>query len=236
MWGIAVRHRAAAAGAAVLALAAGLTACTGGSDDDGESRTPGAVTASPVAGRQACTNGTYTWTNVGQTKRMTGITRPEPLGKGGGSLTYQLSRVYTPHQSVEGSGPALSSAEVLYALGKKTGVIDSDVATLAEDDGMTYSFTDVTAKAPALNPGVTDSVGGAGRIVQYAYVVEVAGDFRYSCADGGDVLGHAVGWKIDGHGIIDCDHSIDGPAGDTALARSAAVLACTPGSAALKTA
>lgn len=228
-----VRHWAARA--AVLALAAGLTACTGGSYGDGENRRTDAVTASPVARRQACANGTYTWTNVAQTKRLTGITRPEPLGKGGGRLTYGLSRVYTPHQTVEASGPALSSAEVLYSLGKKTGVIESDVATLAEDDGMEYSFTDVTAKAPALNPGVTSSVKGAGRFVQYAYVGEVAGDFRYSCADGADVLGHAAGWKTDGNGIIDCDHSIDGTAGEAVLARSAAVLACDPGSAAVKT-
>ncbi|WP_460069109.1 hypothetical protein [Streptomyces sp. YKOK-I1] len=222
-----------AAGTAALALAAGLTACTEGAVAGKETGAP-AATVSPAAVEKACAKGTYTWTNVGQTKRLTGITRPEKLGKGGGRLTYRLTRVYTPHQSVEAAGPALSSAEVLYSLGKKTGVIDSDVATLAEDDGMTYSFTDVTAKAPALNPGMLESTDGAGRIVQYAYVVEVAGDFHYSCADGEDVLGHAVGWKVDGNGIIDCDHSIDGPAGDTALARSAAVLVCTPGSAALK--
>ncbi|MFJ8109712.1 hypothetical protein [Streptomyces sp. NPDC096132] len=231
-----ITGRSWAAGVAAVALAAGLTACTGGPDDDGGGKaTSGAkvASASPATGKRACTNGTYTWTGIGQTKRLTGITEPERLGKGGGRLTYRLTRVYTPHQSVEASGPALSFAEVLFSLGKKTGLIQSDAATAAEDDSKD-AFADVNRKAPDLNPGGTNAVDGAGRFVQYAYTVEVAGDFRYSCADGTDVLGHAVGWKIDGSGIIDCDHSIDGDPGDTALARSAALLVCDPGSAATK--
>ncbi|MFI7503906.1 hypothetical protein ACIBVL_36580 [Streptomyces sp. NPDC049687] len=229
-------RRSWAAGVAAVALAAGPTACTGGSDDDGAGGKTGArrASAGPVAEKQACTDGTYTWTGIGETKRLTGVTEPESLGKGGGRLTYRLARVYTPHQSVEGHGPALSSAEVLFSLGKKAGLIESDATTAAEDDSED-AFTDVNRKAPELNENGTDSVDGAGRFVRYAFTTEVAGDFRYSCADGTAVLGHAVGWKADGGGILDCDHSIEGLSGDdVSLARSAARLVCDAGSVATK--
>ncbi|MGW0578682.1 hypothetical protein ACWD25_22565 [Streptomyces sp. NPDC002920] len=219
------------AGLITAALLTGLVACTGGAKDDGAkpSGATGPASASPVAGKQACTNGTYTWSGVRTAERLTGVSEPERLGKDGGRLTYPLARVYTPHQSVEAEGPAPSSSEVLFSLGRKAGVIDSDAATLAEDDGMTYSFTDVNAKAPELNEDGTDSVDGAGLFVRYAFMTEVEGDFRYSCADGTAVLGHAVGWKTDAGGLLDCDRSVT-----EAMARTAAELVCAPGSAAAK--
>ncbi|MER5432963.1 hypothetical protein [Streptomyces sp. NPDC002588] len=225
-----VQRRIRAAGVAAVALAAGLTACTGGSDDDGGKRSaaPGA-SASPVAGKRACPDGTYTWTGVQETERLTGLSEPEALGKGGGRLTYPLTRLYTPRQSVESRGAALPSAEVLFSLGRKTGLIESGAATPAED-GTADVFTDVHAKAPEINGQEVSEVDGAGHFVQYAYTTEVAGDFRYSCADGTAVRGHAVGWKADGGGVLDCDESV----GDAALARDAARLACDAGTAATR--
>lgn len=231
-----IARRSWAAGVAAVALAAGLTACSGGSDEggDGDSKASAsqAATVSPASGKQACADGTYTWSGVRETKRLTGVSEPERVGKGGGTLTERPARVYTPRQSVEAHGSALSSAEVLFSLGRKAGVIESDADTLADEDGTTYTFTDVNAKAPELNDSGSYKVDGAGRFIQYAYTVEVAGDFRYDCADGTDVLGHAVGWKVDGFGLLDCDAAIGG--GDEKLARNAARLGCEAGAEAVR--
>ncbi|MCG7204667.1 hypothetical protein [Streptomyces arenae] len=217
-------RRIRATGLAAVALAAALTACTaggGGGGGDGH----GTTAARP----KACRGGTFTWSGVKQSDRLTGVSASQRLGKGGGALENPLRRVYTPHPSVRTEGPALSPAEVLFSLGKRIGEIDSTAATLADDDsGTTYVFTDVHAKAPALDDGFT-RIDGPGDIVAYAGVREVTGTFRYSCRDGASSTGQARNWRVDLAGLVNCGETVG-----AGIARQAARLSCEDGSAARK--
>ncbi|WP_143145072.1 hypothetical protein [Streptomyces humi] len=214
-------RRIRVAGPAAVALAAVLTACTGGGDGGGD--------GGRDARAGACTDGTFTWSGVTQTDRLTGVSASERLGAGGGVLKNPLRRVYTPRVSVRAEGPAISPAEVLFSLGKRIGEIDSTAATLAADDsGTTYAFTDAHAEAPSLDAGFT-GLDGAGDFVAYAGVREVTGTFRHSCPDGASSTGRARSWKVDLNGVLDCDDAVD-----EALARQAARLSCEAGAAAAK--
>ncbi|MGW5650927.1 hypothetical protein [Streptomyces humi] len=215
-------RRIRATGLAAVALVAGLTACTGGGGGGGGGGDAHGTTA---ARPKACRGGTFTWSGVKQSDRLTGVSASQRLGKGGGALENPLRRVYTPQPSVRTEGPALSPAEVLFSLGKRIGEIDSTAATLADDDsGTTYVFTDVHAKPPALDQSFTRTEA-AGDIVTYAGVREVAGTFRYSCADGTTTTGRARTWKVDLAGLVIC-----GDTADVAIARQAARLSCEAGS------
>ncbi|MFJ7177292.1 hypothetical protein ACIQXA_13000 [Streptomyces massasporeus] len=194
-----------------------LVACTAeaGGDEAGKGRRTGKAAA------KACADGTFTWSQVTKRDRLTGVSDPERLGEGGGSLQNRMRRVYTPRPSVRADGPAPSPAEILFSFGKKTGEIDSDARTLAEAGGDTWSFTDVRLPAPDLDDDrVTPHA--AGEFVQYAGVREVSADFRYTCPDGRTVSGHARNWTVDISGLTDCDERPD-----SALAREVARRACT---------
>ncbi|MFD5481653.1 hypothetical protein [Streptomyces hawaiiensis] len=206
-------RRACTAGLVVGVLVTGLTACTGDTDGHGTARETDRATAT------ACAKGTFTWARVTTRDRLTGVSDPERLGKGG-ALRNPVRRVYTPSPSVRADGPAPSAAEVLFSLGKRTGEIDSDARTLAEAGGETWSFTDVRQPAPELDDDrVTPRA--AGEFVQYAGVREVSADFRYTCPDGRTVSGHARNWTVDIAGLTDCDERPD-----SALAREVARHAC----------
>ncbi|MCX5423385.1 hypothetical protein [Streptomyces sp. NBC_00078] len=216
-----------AAGLAGVALAAGLTGCSGG----GDGRAAAAAKSSAPAVAKACTDGTYTWSAVKKTEKLTGVSGVQSLGKGGGTLSGPLERVYTPRASVKASGPALSPAEVLFSLGKKSGEIQSDARTLAEAGGDAWQFTDVNVKAPPLDGGRI-TVEGPGEIVEYAGVREVAGDFSYTCPGGATTNGRARSWQEDLSGVVDCQEGFDG----SGTARQAARLSCEPGSPATRNA
>ncbi|MFD3590431.1 hypothetical protein [Streptomyces sp. NPDC058683] len=217
-----------ATGLASLVLAAGLTACTGGTGG-GDGRPGGGASGTGTAAAKACGDGTFSWSAVKKSDRLTGVSENERLGAGGGALRNPLERVYTPRPSVRTQGPALSPAEVLFSLGKKIGEIDSTARTLADDDsGTTHAFTDVHAKAPALDNGAV-RLDGAGDYVTYDGVREVTGDFRYSCPDGRTTTGHARSWTVDLSGVLDCGETMD-----ARIARQAARLSCETGSAATK--
>ncbi|GHE32838.1 hypothetical protein [Streptomyces capitiformicae] len=221
-------RNSAAAGLAAVALVVGLTACTGDEKDE-----PKSSGKSDKAAVKACADGTFTWTGVKKTEKLTGVSQIESVGAGGGKLTERLERVYTPRPSVETTGPAISSGEVLFSLGKKIGEIQSDARTLAEAEaeGDTSSFTDVNVKAPDINDGSTE-VDGAGEFVEFAGVREVAGDFSYACPDGKTTTGHARTWQIDITGVLQCDEEVDG----SDLALQAARHSCEEGSAATESA
>ncbi|NUQ97212.1 MAG: hypothetical protein HOY79_11855 [Streptomyces sp.] len=211
-----------AAGLAGVVLVAGLTGCSGGGDG------MAAAKSSAPAVAKACANGTFSWSGVKKTEKLTGFSGVQMLGKGGGPLSGPLTRVYTPRKSVKASGPAVSPAEVLFSLGKKAGAIESDARTLAED---TSGFTDVHAKAPSLDGGRT-TVEGAGEIVKYRAVREVTGDFSYTCPGGTTAKGHAGSWQDDITGVLDCQESV----GHSGIAREAARHSCEPGSPATRNA
>jgi hypothetical protein len=171
----------------------------------------------------ACANGTFTWSHLTERDRLTGVSDPERLGKGGDALQSPMRRVYTPSPLVRAAGgPAPSAAEILFSLGKKAGEIDSDARTLAEAGGETWSFTDVRQPAPKLD---NDRVAphAAGEFVQYAGVREVSADFRYTCPDGRTVSGHARNWTVDITGVLDCDERPE-----SALGRQAVRQVCEP--------
>jgi hypothetical protein len=217
-------RRVWAAGPAAAVLAVGLMGCTGG-DDDGDGRSSGRTDETVV---QACTGGTFTWSGVTRTDRLTGVSEMQRIGDGGGRLTHRMERVYTPGPSVKTEGPAVSAAEVLYSLGRKIGEIDSDAPTLAKDDsGTTYVFADPKAKAPGLDSRVS-RVDGSGEFVTYAGVREVTGDFRYSCPDG-TTTGHARNFTVDLQGVLSCDEPLSSGDKDT-VALQAARRSCAEGS------
>ncbi|MFJ3443356.1 hypothetical protein ACIPM2_19545 [Streptomyces sp. NPDC086081] len=208
-------RRACAAGLAIGALLAALTACTG---EPGARATP---RESGTSRARACAEGTFTWSPVTTRDRLTGVSRPERLAEGGGALRNHVRRVYTPVPSVRADGPAPPAAEVLFSLGKETGEIDSDAPTLAEA-GDTWAFTDPGQRAPALGEDrVTPRE--AGTYYQYAGVREVSADFRHTCQDGRTVVDRARTWTVDIAGVTGC-----GERPDTALAREAARRACGP--------
>jgi hypothetical protein len=209
-------RQACTAGLIIGVLVTGLTACT--EDAGGEGEGKGGKTGKAVA--KACADGTFTWSHVTKRDRLTGVSDPERLGKGGGALQHPMRRVYTPSPSVRADGPAPSSAEILFSLGKKIGEIDSDARTLAEAGGDTWSFTDVRQPAPKLDDGSV-TPHEAGEFIQYAGVREVSADFRYTCPDGRTVSGHARNWTVDISGLTGCDERPD-----SALSREVARRAC----------
>jgi hypothetical protein len=193
-----------AAGSAMAVVVAGLAGCTDG-DDDGAVKSGGRTGEAVV---RACAGGTFTWSGVTSTDRLTGVSEPQRIGGGGGRLTHRMEGVYTPTPSVTAEGHAVSAAEVLYSLGRKIGEIDSDAPTLAEDDsGTTYVFADPKAKAPGLDSRAS-RVDGSGEFVTYAGVRQVTGDFRYSCADG-TTTGHARNHTVDLQGVLACDEPVN---------------------------
>jgi hypothetical protein len=204
--------------------------CTSGSGTDGQrSDARGSEDASARAATAAkpCARGTFTWSNVTKRERLTGASAAEDLGADGGKLQNPLRRVYTPRVSVRSQGSAPAPAEVLFSLGKKAAVIDSNAQTLGEAaDGESWAFTDVRTPAPKLDKGpvALDGRGGAGTFVQYAGVKEVEADFHYSCPKGGTATGHARSWTVDVTGVLDCGHSVE-----TDLARAAARHSCDQG-------
>jgi hypothetical protein len=209
-------RRARTAGLVIGALVTGLTACTGGAGGDRADQGRKA----DQAVTKACADGTFTWSHVTERDRLTGVSGPERLGRGGGALQNPVRRVHTPSPSVRADGPAPPAAEILFSLGKRTGEIDSDARTLAEAGGDTWSFTDVRQPAPELDDDrVTPRA--AGEFVQYAGVREVSADFRYTCPDGRTVSGHARNWTVDLAGLTDCDERPD-----SALAREVTRRSC----------
>ncbi|MFJ7074988.1 hypothetical protein [Streptomyces sp. NPDC098781] len=223
-------RRTWAAGWAAAAMLAGLAACTGDKQEHDKDE-PGSSGKSDKAVVKACAGGTFTWSGVEERDRLTGVAEMQLVGKGGGELTKPVKRVYTPRPSVRTQGPAVSSAEVLFSLGKKIGEIDTDARTLAEVDGDEWAFTDVNVKAPALNDG-TSELDGAGKFVHFTGVREVTGDFSYACPGGKTSTGHARSWRVTIDGILDCDDPASDDPEDYAL--EAARLSCAEGSPATK--
>ncbi|WP_420035405.1 hypothetical protein ACN2WE_26340 [Streptomyces sp. cg28] len=220
-----IRMRAALC--AVVVLAAGAAGCTGGTDRDADRGAGTGRSAVPVA--RACADGTFTWTDVEKrTEKLTGVSTVQKLGKDGGKLTLPLKRVAEALPSVRTKGPAVSPAEVLFSLGKKTGEIDSDAATLADVDGDTWTFTDVDDAPPRPGGAVTTMEDG-GRFVTYAGVREASGTFRYTCDDGRTTTGRARHWTVDVGGVLSCDKAVG-----KGLAHEAARRSCRPGDTATK--
>ncbi|MFJ3505531.1 hypothetical protein [Streptomyces sp. NPDC090135] len=200
---------------AVAALLAGAVACTneGGGATEQATRMTGA----------ACANGTYTWSDVDVRDVLTGVAEKQQLGEGGGTLTREPAPLHLPITAVTfEKGPRVDAGAVLRSLAVRVGDADA-----AEGDG--HGFADVHRAAPGFRSEAT-SVDGAGTFVQYAWVRQVGADFQYSCS-GGPAAGHAVGWTVDGSGVLECSTPITNTkAGEGKVALEAARLSCGPDS------
>jgi len=215
------------AAALSAAVVAGLAGCGGGGGGGGEVAKAAVRTSAPAVAK-ACVDGTFTWSGVKRTDRLTGVSAPTVSDGRVIDTPNPIERLYTPKPSVRTVGPALPPAEVLFSLGKRIGEIDTDATTLAGAAGETWSFTDVHQKAPSLKNRFS-KVAGAGAIVEFAAVREWEGDFRHTCPGGPTTTGHARNWTVDLQGSLSCDESVD-----TRIARQAARLSCEPGSRALR--
>lgn len=216
-------RRTGAAALATASLIMGGSGCSGDTESgsEGKAGTTGRP-AQAIAEARACENGRYSWSQVKESERLTGVSEVETLGKGGGELKNEVRRRYTPEASVRAEGPIVPSGQVLIALGKEIGVVDDP-----QFNG--NALAGVGQKTPDLND-VTTEVHGAGEFVQYAGVRAVEADFRYSCPGVASTHGHAKSWKIDVTGVVDCAE----PA-SSKLGSQAARLSCERGAAATKT-
>ncbi|MFJ4340069.1 hypothetical protein [Streptomyces sp. NPDC088915] len=192
----------------VAALLAGAGACT---SDGGEPVAEPKATAEP-----ACKDGTYAWFNVDRRDVLTGVAAQQKLGKGGGTLTREVTPLHAPRVAVAFErGPRIDTRAVLRSLGTRTGDVDDDPG-----------FTDVHRPAPDPR-AVTTAVEGAGAFVNYSWVKQVVADFTYTCGNGGRTTGRATSWVVNGSGVLDCSlPAEDAKEGDPALA--AARFSCDP--------
>ncbi|MGW0822217.1 hypothetical protein [Streptomyces sp. NPDC002845] len=196
---------------ASTALVLGAVACTadqaktGNTDKTDKADAvgePGGKATQAAVRAEACKGGTFTWFNIDQSERLTGVAKAERVGKGGGKLTNRLQRVYTPEVSVKADGPSVPTREVLLSLGMETGVIDADEDIDSVSD---MSFLDADQKAPELNDEPESvTLHAAAEFVRYAGVKVVEGDFHYSCPDGEITVGHARSWQVDTAGTAVC--------------------------------
>ncbi|MEV4428971.1 hypothetical protein AB0K23_27020 [Streptomyces sp. NPDC049602] len=204
---------------AVAALLTGAVGCTSGSGG-------ATARATPTTGT-ACADGTYTWFNIDSREVLTGVAEKQKLGKGGGMLTHELARLHHPITAVTfEKGPRVDTKATLRSLGDRVGETDAL-------DADAYGFADVQRAVPKLQSRTT-TVEGSGTFVDYAWVREITGDFRYECRDGKRATGRAVGWTTDGSGVLECSTPIEN-AGAEDTGAEAARMSCGPGSPAAKT-
>ncbi|MEU2235034.1 hypothetical protein [Streptomyces vietnamensis] len=204
---------------AVAALLSGAVACTSES---------GGTAAPPTqAIRTACANGTYTWFNVDTRDVLTSVAAKQKLGRKGGAVTNEQMPLHTPTTAVTfEKGPRVDAVAVLRSLGAHIG--DTEAA-----EGDVYAFADVHRPAPKPDSNRT-VVEGPGTIVEYAFVRQVTADFQYTCGKGERAAGRAIGWTIDGSGVLECSTPIENAkAGD--VGAEAARLSCGPESPAART-
>ncbi|MFC9705186.1 hypothetical protein ACFTWD_31335 [Streptomyces sp. NPDC056943] len=201
---------------AVAALLAGTAACTSDGDRPADK-------AGPTTGA-ACKNGTYTWSDVSKKDILTGVSEKQKIGKGG-ALTAPRKPLHTPRTAVTFEKGVRGDAKAaLLSLGVRIGEVSPD------DSGTSHEFAHVGRAAP--NPVNRISVTAAGTFVDYAWVREVTGDFRYACGTEKPVTGRAVSWVIDGSGVLECSEPVVETGEKHAM--EASLLACGPDAPAAK--
>ncbi|BBC33218.1 hypothetical protein SGFS_045120 [Streptomyces graminofaciens] len=200
------------AGLATVALAAGLTACTGGSDD-GEDK---------AASMKACTAGTYAWSGIRQWEELAELADPINITKKTAFYEAKLKPVgdnrYRP--KVTGAPKGVGTDAVIKALGKH----------LKTEERLAYpSEPAVPETAHVFENGTGDLKGS---YFAWSSVELVEADFTYTCEGSEPVKGHVVSYKSSPTGWWDCS---DEPAGGEA-ALKAARLSCPDGSRAARAA
>ncbi|MES5816783.1 hypothetical protein [Streptomyces sp. RG80] len=193
--------RAWVAGAATAVLAAGLTGCGSGSDDK--------------AG--ACADGTFTWSGVTHTEKLTHLADPIVIKKRTDSYKARLRGVDTAVRystTVTAVPDGVGRTGVLDALGehlKAEGPL-GDAADRPDPRFDTYHEAD------------SGDLQGA----YYAWnsIKLVDADFTYTCDSGEPVEGHVRTWEGTGSGFLPCA----GEPQVSAAAHEAAERSCPTGS------
>ncbi|MGW0611025.1 hypothetical protein [Streptomyces sp. NPDC002788] len=180
MHGMARRYRAA--GLITAALVTGLTACTGDSDERGAGKAA------------ACTNGTYAWSGVQRTHKLTAMSDPITFEKRTASYSAKLKPVgdWSYRPSVTGAPRGVGAAAVITALGTHLAVeeplADPSEPEVPEDD---HYFEVATGDLE-------------GAYYAWGYVRLVEAGFTYTCGSGEPVKGQVRTWEGTGSGFMPC--------------------------------
>jgi hypothetical protein len=205
MRGTVRRYRTA--GLIAAALVTGLTACTGDSDERGTDKAT------------ACTNGTYAWSGVRRTQKLTALSDPITFEKRTASYSAKLEpvgdRVYRP--SVTGAPRGVGAAAVITALGTHLAVEEPLAGPSEKEAPEEDHYFEVA----------TGDLKGA--YYAWGYIKLVEADFTYTCGSGEPVKGRVRTWEGTGSGFLPCSEPFDDIA-----ARLAAQRTCPAGSAAAK--
>ncbi|MDC0772880.1 hypothetical protein [Streptomyces sp. HD] len=201
-----ITRRTGAAGLAAVAMVAGLTACTGGTDDRVE----------------ACTDGTYAWSGVKRWEKLTELADPIFFEKKTASYSSKLKRVdntvYRPGVSVTPKG--VGAAAVIKALGRHLKV-EEPLAGPSETYG---------EEVEQYFENATGDLKGA--YYAWGYLKLVDADFTYTCGSGTPLKGHVRTWEGSGSAFLPCSSE----PWHTTTGREAAVRTCPEGSTATKNA
>ncbi|MFF7451924.1 MULTISPECIES: hypothetical protein [unclassified Streptomyces] len=191
--------RAWVAGAATVALAAGLTGCGGSEERAG-----------------SCADGTYAWSGVRHTERLTRLADPVVIKKRTDSYKVRLrsADTVTYYTTVSPKPPGAGTSGVLAALGRH----------LKAEEPLGGASDRVNPRLDTYYEVRTGDLQGA----YYAWnaLKLVDADFTYTCASGGPVKGHVRTWEGSETGFLSC---ADAPR-TGAAAHEAAVRSCPTGS------
>ncbi|MDQ0599172.1 hypothetical protein QF037_003517 [Streptomyces canus] len=192
------------AGAALVALGAGLTGCSGDTEDR--------------AG--ACADGTYAWSGVTRTEKLIRLADPIVIKKRTASYKARLKSYdtlrYEPTVSPVPDGT--NAGAVILALGRHLKV-EKPLADPSQDEDTRYDTY-----------YETETELTKGMYYSWDALKMVDADFTYTCDGGEPVKGHVRTWDTLGIGFLSC---ADDPREDTA-AHEAAVRSCPAGSRAVE--
>lgn len=188
-------RRYCTAGLVAATLATGAAACTGGSDERGTDKAA------------ACTNGTYAWSGVRRTEKLTEMSDPITFEKRTASYSAKLEpvddKVYRP--SVTGAPRGVGAAAVITALGKHLKV-EEPLAGPSEKEpqDVGHYFESATGDLK-------------GDYYSWGYIRMVTADFAYTCGNGEPVKGQVLTWEGAGSGFMPCsEEPPEGGAGHAA--------------------
>ncbi|PTH87809.1 hypothetical protein C9J60_12915 [Streptomyces sp. A244] len=188
--------RACTAGLVIGVLVTGLTACTGDAGGDGKA--------------EACTDGTYAWSGVQRTQKLTEMSDPITFEKRTASYSAKLKpvddKVYRP--SVTAAPRGVGAAAVITALGRHLKV-EEPLAGPSE-------------KEPPEGGHYFEAATGdlKGDYYSWGYIRLVTADFTYTCGNGEPVKGQVLTWEGTGSGFMPCSEEPPEGVGAPAAARA----------------
>ncbi|MFE8960779.1 hypothetical protein ACIP17_16445 [Streptomyces iakyrus] len=191
-------RRYCTAGMIAAVLLTGPTACTGHSDERSADKAA------------ACTDGTYAWSGVRRTQKLTAMSAPIMFEKRTASYSAKLepvgARVFRP--SVTGAPRGVGEAGVITALGTHLDV---------EEPLAGPSEKEVPEKDHYFEVATGDLKGA---YYAWGYVRLVEADFTHTCGSGEGAKGRVQTWEGTGSGFLPCSERSDDIAGRIAAQRT----------------